>query len=41
MASRKYQANVQQSTGDEPLTQGESATFELFLDEAAAVNQAM
>ena len=30
MASKKYQSNVQQSQGDEPLTPGESATFELF-----------
>ncbi|MGA7669395.1 MAG: DUF2255 family protein [Nitrolancea sp.] len=30
MAKHKYQSNVQQSEGDEPLTLGESATFELF-----------
>ncbi len=36
MASQKYQANVQRSSGDEPLTPGESATFELFPDESGA-----
>ncbi len=32
-AARKYQANVQRSSGDEPLTPGESATFELLPDQ--------
>jgi deazaflavin-dependent oxidoreductase (nitroreductase family) len=35
MASRKYQSNVQRSHGDETLTPGESATFELFPEEGA------
>ncbi len=32
-AARKYQTNVQRSSGDEPLTPGESATFELLPDQ--------
>ena len=30
LAKSKYQSDVQQSQGDEPLTPGEGATFELF-----------
>ena len=29
-AAQKYKADVQRSSGDEPLTPGEGATFELF-----------
>ncbi|HVB64632.1 MAG TPA: nitroreductase/quinone reductase family protein [Nitrolancea sp.] len=36
LAIEKYQSNVQRSTGDEELTPGESATFELFPDDANA-----
>ena len=35
-AKRKYKTNVQQSSGDEPLTLGESATFELFPDDSTS-----
>lgn len=34
MMARKYQSNVQHSNEDEPLTPGESATFELFPEES-------
>jgi hypothetical protein len=36
LAKAKYQSNVQQSKDGEPLTNGESATFELSLDDANA-----
>jgi len=36
VAMEKYQTNVQRSAGDEELTPGESATFELYPDDANA-----
>lgn len=36
LAIRKYQSNAQRSSPGEPLTPGESATFELLPDEAGS-----
>jgi hypothetical protein len=35
LVERKYGGAIQRSTGDEPLTPGEQATFELLPDDAA------